>query len=125
MLKAVNFTRLEAITFDYVSGSASHLFRRLATLFAKASEPRGSGVKLRRLLMDATYNYELPELSDHENQDPVHGSSFDFLSSFSGLESLDLRNYGMYPRRYPIAEEGLPDRVIEVILMHKRLGTLK
>lgn len=125
MLKAIDFTRLEAIALDDITGPASHLFRPLATLFNKASQPGGSGVRLRRLLMDARYHYEHPHISDHENQDIVHAAWFDFLSSFSGLESLNLTGYGMYPREYPIAEEGLPDSVIEAILKHTRLQTLK
>ncbi|OAA76219.1 hypothetical protein LEL_05903 [Akanthomyces lecanii RCEF 1005] len=130
MLRVIDFTRLLSIRLAYAEGASATLYRALAASFAEAAASRrgADGIKVRELLVDASFDYEHPHLNNHESEEAHLGACYGLLASFDQLESLKVSNYGMYPRsnnpsRAP--RYGLSSRLIGAILKHEQLKSLK
>lgn len=132
MLNAIDFTKLSEIELHYVGGPVSHLFKPLEEAFIRASTNR-SGIRLRKLVIGAEFEHEQPQNHAGESEAAIENARFAFLSSFSDLTWLEISNYGMHPQpAWEPGEEpdrqptfGVPDVVINAILQHSRLKTLK
>lgn len=124
MLEVVDFTKLSEMELHHVGGAVSNLFRPLEEAFNKASASR-SGIKLQKLAMNADFAHRHPEEHHGESEAVVENARFGFLSSFSELKWLEISNYGMHPQPDREPTIGMPDLVINAILKHSGLKTLK
>lgn len=128
MMDRIDFTQLSSLTFEHVEGSSSSLFNPLTEVFREATQQRDShGIKLRRLLLNADYAFEpqMEESNGFESYELSSSCRFAFLASFSSLTSLEISNYGRYPYEWSNKTTGFPALVMDAILKHKDLRTLK
>lgn len=119
--KAFDLMRLRELTLLYIRDTDSLLLPYLTSLITAPQGTGGTDISLRRLSL---------QISD-ENFRGSPGQSrggFEakcrFISSFNALTTLELPNYGQYPDTIA-TNPGLPDMLLQAILKHRTLRTLR
>ncbi|KAJ6784658.1 hypothetical protein PWT90_03221 [Aphanocladium album] len=133
MLRVIDFPRLSSIRLAHANGVSATLYRALAAAFAEAASRAGGaggdGIRTRKLLIDATFDHHNPQYNTHGGEEAHLGACYGLLASFGHLEELEVANYGMYYTESPAATRapryGLSGRLIDAILEHKHLKSLK
>lgn len=120
----VDFTQLSELNLPYVWALTPALYRPLAAAFKKAVASR-RGIKLRRLLLEANYDYDHLYQNADQPEDVIQDARFGFLASFSQLEALEISNCRSYPREHQVRPHGFPSVFTEAVLKHQGLKSLK
>jgi hypothetical protein len=118
--KAIDFMQLDELTlvdFHDVDGVFSEYFTSLATL----AQGTAKGISLRRLSLKMS-NDNILYTSEQKNAEL--DAKCRFISSFGTLTALELLDYGQYPKNIT-TNPGLSDMLLQAILKHKHLRTLK
>ncbi|KAJ3542865.1 hypothetical protein NM208_g3876 [Fusarium decemcellulare] len=120
--RAVDFARLRELTLGRLSRGQIFLFDYLAQLL---SLPRATteSIKLR------TLSVEMSAGGRRAGQNPAEISALEhtkyhFLASFNTLQSLEIWNYDDYQDPIPVVS-GLSDTLLQAILKHENLTTLR
>jgi hypothetical protein len=118
--KAIDFVQLSELKIGYLTDPECLLFNHLTSL-AKYTQGTGASICLRSLslkMSDDDYRYS------PEQQRASLEAKCRLLVSFDTLTALELVDYGQYPKGVA-TNPGLPEMLLEGILNHKRLRTLK
>jgi hypothetical protein len=115
--KAVDFMGLRELTLGHLADGKHILFQHLTTLTTSSA----TGICLRSLSLDMSESWygETPE----QVQTTLAAICY-FISSFDTLTTLEIKNFNQYPDTIPV-NPGLPHALLQAILKHKNLKTLK
>lgn len=120
--KAVNFLGLQDLSLGSMSRGDCRLYQYLANLFAtsKGGAANTSLKKLHLNLSEGGYFYG----EDFASLQSAFKAKCAFISSFDTLTTLTLEDYNQYPNTIAV-NPGLPDLLIDAIIKHRDLRTLK
>jgi hypothetical protein len=115
--RALGFMGLRNLNLGPISGGINLFFQYLSSL-ATAAQEGGKSISLRNLKL------EMREDNYSQTPDASFASKCDFLAAFDTLTSLELCDYGQYSATIA-TNPGLPNTLVQAILKHKNLKTLK
>lgn len=119
--KAVDFTGLRELDLTNFHDLDNLLYPHLTSVATAYQGTKDTPLSLRSLSLHMSKDrYQIR--SQEENA--IFNAKCRFISSFDTLTTLKLRNYGEYPSN-TIANPGLTDPLLQAILKHKNLKTLK
>ncbi|CAH0057574.1 unnamed protein product [Clonostachys solani] len=116
--RSINFMSLRELYLQPLGDGKASFFDHLATL---AASKASSEIALRTLFVDLSDGHSF--LGAPESSQLVFDAKINFLSSFDTLTSLELSDYNQH--KIDLPNPGIPDTVLNAILKHKGLRTLK
>ncbi|KAH8655836.1 hypothetical protein BX600DRAFT_470396 [Xylariales sp. PMI_506] len=122
--RAFDFMRLKELEFGYGLDKDCLLFpylTRVAESSARVTDSGSSAINLRKLSLSMSYR---TLWNTHEQQRASLEAKCRFISAFDTLTTLELSNYGQYPRTQSI-NPGLSEMLLQAILKHKMIKTLR
>jgi hypothetical protein len=118
--RAIDFMRLHELTLGGLS-NGRHLFFQHLTSLATSFQNGATGIRLRNLCLDMLdHNYG----ETAEQVQTSFESKCRFISAFKTLTTLEIKDYNQYSRTIA-TNPGLPDMLLQPILQHKNLRSLK
>ena len=118
--RAINFMGLHELTLGSIT-HCKHLFFEHLTSLAISSQNSAKGIRLRTLCLEMS-RFRYGETIEHTQ------TNFDaechFISAFDTLTSLEIKDYNQYPDTIA-TNPGLSDSLLQAILKHKNLRSLK
>ncbi|KIL85954.1 hypothetical protein FAVG1_10923 [Fusarium avenaceum] len=118
--RVIDFARLRELTINYFPDEVNLLYDHLANLYS-ATDSKGIGSSLRKLTMDMSF---LDHTDSFDEEEKIIDSQIRFLSSFSTLTSLHLKEFSRCSTELADTPSDLPDAMIQAILKHKNLDSL-
>jgi hypothetical protein len=118
--RAVDFMGLRELTLGHVL-DGKHLFFQHLLSMAISSRNSATGIGLRSLRLDMSGDRHGETL---EESQAIFVTICHFISAFDALKTLEIKDYNQYPHIIA-TNPGLSDTLLQTILTHKNLKTLK
>ncbi|TVY20935.1 hypothetical protein LARI1_G001395 [Lachnellula arida] len=115
--KAIDFTKLREL--NLTSFNDSLLYSHLTSVATSYQGTKDTPLSLQSLSLHMS-----KDSMNNQGESATFEAKCRFISSFDTLTTLKLQNYGQYPSN-TIANPGLTDPLLQAILKHKNLRTLK